>query len=274
MPRLRAITKDSFTQNLANGRLVVPYLESYDDLDRDWSFEYTPKVHDDAWHPSGDCVPSVSSLYEKATGQTEREKLSPGTQRNFMVGHFWHALIQDILLRLEFCTPEDIERPGKKVWSWSDNPAFARGDAVTESMQEYSGIPRRVPSPYHWAKGSGDVAPLVLPTWRGVFDIKTMAGSMWKQSWKSGLLPSAFADKYECQVNVYMDFFDEEKALILGVNKDAPHGFVEFEFERNQDLIDTIYAKWEYVSFCLDEGIEPDKDADAAFELPMRGPMR
>lgn len=247
MPNFRPITKDSFVQNLAKGRLVVPYLESFDKLDEEWTFTYHPKQDDDAWHPSGDCLTPVAALYAKALGDEERKPHSPGTQRNFMVGHFWHALIQRILCeKLEFCTPEDVERPGSRRWA---------------------------SEPYHWAKGSGDIAPLVLPNWQGVFDIKTMAGAMWKQSWKSGLLPSAFADKYEAQVNVYMDFFDEEKALILGVNKDAPHGFVEFEFERNQELIDTIYAKWEYVSYCLDEEIEPDPDADAEFALPLTGPI-
>lgn len=259
MPKFRTITKDSFVQNLAKGRLVVPYLESFDKLDEEWTFTYVPKVHDDAWHPSGDCLPTVAELLAKARGEAPRKPHSPGTQRNFMVGHFWHALVQRILCeKLEFCTPEDVERPGSRCWD-----------------RMYEGEPGVIypPKAYHWAKGSGDIAPLVMPDWRGVFDIKTMAGSLWKQSWKSGLLPANFADKYEAQVNVYMDFFDEERALILGVNKDAPHGFVEFQFERNQELIDTIYAKWEYVSYCLDEEIEPDPEADAEFTLPLTGPI-
>jgi hypothetical protein len=247
-------TRDSFTQNLARGQLIVPYLERFNDYDEEWTFTYVPKVPDDGWHPSGDCVPSVVDLWKKALGHAERAPHKPSTNRNFQVGHFWHALLQRIICeKLKFCTPEAIETQGTKVWGWADDTT---------------------PKAWNWATGSGDICPLNLPSgWTGVFDIKTMGSAMWNKSFKTGLLPSGFDKKYECQVNVYMDFFDQEKALILGVNKDNPHGFVEFEFERNQALIDTIYAKWEYVGVCLDVGVEPEPEAEEAFVLPLTGPI-
>jgi len=66
-----------------------------------------------------------------------------------------------------------------------------------------------------------------------------------------------------------MDFFDLEKGLIVAIQKDAPHDMKEFEFVRNQPLIDAIYHKWNIVSQCLDEGVEPPKEE--VIELPVSG---
>ena len=83
-----------------------------------------------------------------------------------------------------------------------------------------------------------------------------------------------FADKYECQFNIYMDLFDEDQAMLLAVNKDTPHDFKEFVFERDQNLIDAIYAKWEFVSLSLEADEPPVPDDDRAFALPeMQGPI-
>jgi hypothetical protein len=71
-------------------------------------------------------------------------------------------------------------------------------------------------------------------------------------------------------MNIYMDFFDYDRALILAINKDTPHDFKEFEFRRNQPLIDVIYDKWKFVvcqSASKDE--RPDSDDDNEhFEFP------
>ena len=64
-------------------------------------------------------------------------------------------------------------------------------------------------------------------------------------------------------------FFDLEKGLIVAIQKDAPHDMKEFEFVRNQPLIDAIYHKWNIVSQCLDEGVEPPKEE--VIELPVSG---
>jgi hypothetical protein len=70
-------------------------------------------------------------------------------------------------------------------------------------------------------------------------------------------------------MNVYMDFFDYDRALIVAVNKDTPHDFKEFEFRRNQPLIDVIYDKWKFVAECLQDEDRPDADDDLGFELPL-----
>jgi|ERR1039458_2124445 hypothetical protein len=246
-------TKNDFVRNLAHGQLLVPYLERFDGWDKEWEYKYEPKKSDDAWHPSGDCIPSATELYAKAQGVDTFGPISPTLQRTFQVGHFWHQLIQNVLVEdLELAAPEDIELVGQRGWgmAWMTNPL------------KYE--------PYHWVRGSADVCPLTLPNWSGLVDIKTMRSADFNRCRKSGLLPPRFAAKYEAQLNIYMDLHDQVRGLILGVNKDTSE-FIEFEFERNATLVDTIYDKWAYVSDCLDDHNEPDPDT--LFELQFQGPI-
>ena len=69
-----------------------------------------------------------------------------------------------------------------------------------------------------------------------------------------------------------MDLFDEDEAIILPINKDSGE-FKEFLYERNQDLIDVIYEKWEFVSACVDAGEPPTDMDDEMFPLPLTGPI-
>jgi hypothetical protein len=259
--------KDSFVQNLAKGNLLVPFLERYDEWDHPFNFNYEPKKGDDGWHPSGDCIPSVLDLYEKAIGDYEREKISPSLQRTFLVGHFWHQVIQDALVRLDLAEETAIERKG--IVGWGEGQLKVDPQTGVQIMSS-PGNPWHTYEPYHYATGSGDVAPLVLPDWQGILDIKTMRSQDFDRLYKTGLLPSRFAAKYEAQINIYMDFFDQPAGMILAVNKDSS-AFAEIVFERNQALIDTIYAKWEYVSECVSDGIPPAHDADEFFVLPLEG---
>ena len=82
------------------------------------------------------------------------------------------------------------------------------------------------------------------------------------------MLASGFAAKYECQMNIYMDLFEYDRALIVAVNKDTPHDFKEFEFRRNQPLIDMIYEKLKFVADCIVDEERPDAEDDEAFPLP------
>lgn len=210
----------------------------------EWKAEFGPKIGDDAWHPSGDCLPSPSALYAKAQATLNNDPgqgPSVGLMKAFQVGHFWHAYVQHIVVeRLGFATWDDIEVRGKKAW----------GD-----------------KPFHWATGSADIAPCRIPVHGDyLVDIKTMATHDFRQNG----LPGWCAAKYEAQINVYMDWFDLERAIILCVGKDSPHEFKEFSFERNQALIDAIYAKWKLVGACLEEGVEPPEEYE--FDLPFLGP--
>lgn len=250
----KAFDRSKLNRNLNRGSILVPHLDRvFNTFDEPWEFKYEEKVGDDAWHPSGDCIPSPSVLYAKAKS-TEREPISGSLRKTFMVGHFWHQLLQHVILhKLEFCTPEAIEVKGKRIWaeddSWGPTPS-AR-------------LPR--PKPYHWATGQGDVAPLDTGKWKGVLDIKTMSAFQFGQS----TLPEWAANKYIAQINIYMDFFNLEQGLILAVNKDSPHEFKEFTFIRDQPLIDAIYDKWKFVGECLASGTRPTEIDDESFSLPI-----
>lgn len=242
---MQKLDKSKLTKSFAKKQKLAPWLDkAFTDFDEPFEFKTEPKVPDDAFHPSGDCTPSAIDLYTRIVEEKPAITPSLSLHKSFMVGHFWHQLLQHIVLnKLEFCSPDAIERRGFRSW---DTDIYK-------------------PKPYHWATGAGDIAPLILPSgWEGVVDFKTMgSGSFGKKA-----LP--FADKYEAQINIYMDFFELDKGLIVGIQKDSPHNFEEFEFERNQELIDVVYDKWEYIGECLTAGALPDDD-DA--ELPLKGPL-
>ena len=239
-----------------------------------WEYQYKPKQEDNAWHPSGHCTPSTLELYHYAADTLEaasqdeqpvdgsapiqknrKEGFTPALYKTFQVGHFWHAYLQKLCLDLGFCEADAIERKGVRSWG--------EPDTISDNTGRTTGS---WPKPFHWVTGSADIAPCEIPG-HGPYliDFKTMNGF----AFKPNLPPGDTAVKWECQLNVYMDFFDLEKALILGINKDSPHDFKEFEFHRNEELINALYAKWELVAECLERGVEPKGE----IELPTKGPV-
>ncbi len=170
---------------------------------------------------------------------------SPSLLKTYTVGHFWHAYIQWIVVeQLGFASWDEIERRGERVWGHEGAKA----------------------KPFHWATGAADIAPCHIPGYGDcLVDIKTMGSFDFK---RNGMPPWAAA-KYECQVNIYMDWFDLESCIILCVSKDSPHDYKEFIFKRNQPLVDTIYDKWKLVSSCIDEKVAPPEDYDIT--LPLAG---
>lgn len=238
--------KSALVKNLVSTNIIVPHIDRHIDKgDFEWTAEFGQKHSDDAFHPSGDCTPSLHDLYMKATRQSIPRPPSVSLRKSFIVGHFWHAYLQHIVVEIGMAEARAIEREGVKCWG--------------------SG-PDDQPLPYHWAKGFGDIAPCSIPG-HGDFlvDIKTMGSHHYKQTG----LPEWAAAKYECQVNIYMDWFDLERTIILCVLKDSPHEMKEIIFERNQPLIDAIYGKWKIVGQCVVEGIVPPEDEP--FILPIGG---
>lgn len=247
--------KNNVVRNLARQFKLVPHLErALQEFDEEWTFEYETKQGDDAWHPSGDCIPTVTELWEKAKGLSDKPNFN---KKNGMVGHFWHQYLQWVVLhKLEFCTPEAIERKGIKGWGEMKPHSHRKVDPMWK--------------PYHWATGAGDIAPCSIPVHGDyVVDFKTMGSHDFN---KNGV-PNWCAEKYEAQINIYMDFFDVEKAIIVAIQKDTPHNMKEFEYVRDQELIDTIYAKWEFVAELLDSGHEPEPEDDDLFPLEFAGPV-
>lgn len=253
--------KHNFTKNLVKRHKLVTHLDSYLAIEvTDFEFIYEPKIGDDAWHPSGHCTPSVTELYDIATGNVERKEWGTSMLKTFMVGHFWHQLLQKAVIDLGFAEPSAIERRGTKGWGDIIDP-HADGNIMEYKYR-----------PYHWATGAADVAPCTIPGHGDyVIDFKTMSG----HQYKSVALPEWAAFKYECQINIYMDFFGIEKGLIVAVQKDSPHEFKEFTYVENRPLIDAIYRKWKFVSECLDSGEIPNDFDNEEFDISefAKGPI-
>jgi hypothetical protein len=245
------------------------------DFDEAWEFKYEPKTGDTAWHPSGHCVSKPTELYEYAqarlNGESGREAPGIAFRKAGHVGHFWHQLLQYVTVeKLGFATWNEIEAIGKRVWKWDleykDCTHQNCGSGHGENCAAW-GLKSSAPHPYHWATGAADIAPCHIPKHGDyLVDFKTMSS----QHYRSPSLPEFFALKYECQINIYMDWFDLEKGLIVAIQKESPHDFREVEFRRDQELIDAIYAKWQFVSDCLDAGEAPDFEDDERFKLPIK----
>jgi hypothetical protein len=268
-------------KGLGNKWKLVPHLEkTIGQGDFEWNFDYTPKIKDDAWHPSGDCTPSLHALYLKATGQLDEAPLTATSYKTFMNGHFWHAYLQWIVQhKLKFADHQAIERRGHKLWaepvasySKHDLYFYREGRDVSDNLLRVwpdsdDRTAKVQPKPYHWATGSGDIAPCSIPVYGDyIVDFKTVNTRMFTYGPSDDVLA-----KWECQGNIYMDFFDGDRILFVGIQKDYPHDMKEWEFRRNQPLIDAIYKKWMLVSECLDEGIVPPEDEE--FPLPLEGPI-
>jgi hypothetical protein len=237
-------TKEDFRKASPKYKLV-PHLErALADFDEEWSYSYEPKKGDLGWHPSGDCLPPPTVLFESALDRLNNTvPPSRFSNKNGQVGHFWHQYLQHVLVhKLGFAETWAIERRGVKSW----------GDKLS-------------PIPFHYSTGAADVAPCVIPKYgEYVVDFKTMASNQFRQL----VVPEWAAHKYEAQINIYMDFFDLEKGLIVCVNKDSPHDLKEFEYRRNDALVGAIYDKWSFVSECLDHNDPPIQLDDVQFTLP------
>lgn len=266
--------KYNFNKNLVKRHKLAGHLDRYLGTEvEEFEFKFKPKEEDHGFHPSGHCTPSVTDLYEMAYKNIPRPgiRLVPvkkdwGTAmlKTFMVGHFWHQLLQKAVVDLDLAKPEAIERRGIRGWGITPLETAEEQAVAHGTGQAYK--------PYHWATGSGDVAPCSIPEYGDyVVDYKTMSA----MQFRTAGIPDWAAHKYEAQINIYMDFFEIDQGLILAINKDSPHDFKEFEFVRNQPLIDAIYEKWQFVSECLDQGEAPIDLDNEVFVLDglFKGPI-
>lgn len=267
------LDKSAMVKNLVKRTKFVHHLDRViGEGDFEWNFNYELKQDDTGWHPSSHCTPSLAELYHFAIDRSidfsaqsteapepRKEGFTASLYKTFMVGHFWHQYLQWITVhKLAMAKPEAIERRGTKGW----------GDSIVSGVHD-GGKEVHHYADWHYVTGSGDIAPVCLPTHgECLVDFKTMGAFAFKPN-----LPSLDTlAKWECQMNIYMDFFDLERALVVGILKDSPHEFKEFEFRRNQDLIDALYGKWKLVSQCIEEKIEPPVDEE--IELPLVGPIK
>jgi len=280
MPTRIPKTNRTLAQALEFNYRVAPAIDDFleENPEYEWTADFKPKILDDAWHPSGDCTPSVYELWLKASGQNVRKPNTLSQKKTFQLGHYFHQWIQDILLRIDFAEYDAIERRGGTFWGetlfveppWHDGSPIELPEAAWNLFPEVPGQWRvfHKPAAWHWATGSADVAPCKLVDGSHVLlDIKSISSV----DAKSNTPPARYVDKWECQACIYLDWFDLDEAIFLGVSKESPHNFREWSFKANPPLVDAIYEKWRLVSMCLDEGEEVPEDFD--IELPLLGPQ-
>lgn len=216
----------SFIKDLAKKEILVPHINNYlarADFPKTFDIAIpTHKEPDDAFHPSGDCTPCECELYAKFTGTATKQELNATSHKNFFVGHFWHGLLQDILCdRLGFCEKDDIEKE------------------------------LRFQDPKWWARGFADIAKCDIPG-KGSYliDFKTMNTFSYQKPNEKLLA------KWQLQVACYMAWDNRvESAIIIGIQKDTPHEFKEFVFQRDDSILEPIYEKWTRVSEAMQKGI-------------------
>jgi hypothetical protein len=210
------ITK--FMRDVVGRKILVPHIDNYFNMGKfPDSFNFSINMNkepDDDFHPSGDCYPCIGELYRKRMGHHQPHPLTAASQKNFAVGHFWHGLLQTILVEeLGFATKDDVEMLLKyKKDNWA-------------------------------ARGSCDIARCYLPTQKDplLVDFKTMNARYFAMD----PLPKDLLDKWTLQVNCYMDWLgDVKRAIIVGIKKDSPHEFREIIIDYNPDLLVPVYSKW------------------------------
>lgn len=224
---------NGFIKNLAKKEILVPHINRYmNKADFPPAFDISIRTHkepDDAFHPSSDCAPCAVALYAARMGLAEKAALTGSNHKAFFVGHFWHEMLQQIICDgLGYCEEDDIEKELRhKSGNW-------------------------------WARGFADIAKCDVPG-KGSYliDFKTM------NSFHFAKPPQTLLDKWKLQVSCYMAWDDRvESAIIIGIQKDAPHDFQEFVIHRDDAILDPIYYKWSIVTEAIETGIPPECDCE------------
>lgn len=248
-----------FIKARPNRPVLIPHIERFfqrSEFPNDLNLQIRMnKPTDTAFHPSSkeNTTACVCEIYEHRKTMPIEYLVSPrprGSQdsesiKNFLVGHMWHELMQWVCVEgLGFADWSSVEKPHAVR---SDGAEFDQGDPdacaeVTDLMKNGG----------WWGKGSIDVARCEIPD-RGTYliDFKT-SGSF---PFKSAQEPY---DSYIAQLQIYMDWEDVDRGIILYINKDSGHDLKEFVIERDPSIAEEIYRKWDVVSQAIVDGIPPE----------------
>lgn len=224
---------NNFTKNLARKEILVPHLNTWfanAEFPDAIPFNVNPnKEKDDAFHPSSAERCSLE-LFAARRGDLPEEKHGSDAQKNFMIGHMYHGLMQWIVVEgLGFSTWDEVEK---------EYDLHFTTDA---------GNPYRI-------RGFIDIARCEVPN-KGTYlvDIKTMNSRIYAQG-----LSETTMKKYRSQIQLYLAFEGLETAILLAVEKDSPHQFKEILIEADPAFVDRAIARWEDVVDSLVEGRVPD----------------
>lgn len=273
-------TNRNLVQALGLNYRIAPFIDKYIDENPEysWTFTLEPKIGDDAFHPSGDCTPSCYDLWYARKFPQARE-LTISNKKTFSLGHYYHQWLQDILVRIGFSKPEELEVRGGH--SWDSNPE----KMIVSDLEFVEGIgPEKAwglfpeaedsriffkPKPFHWTTGSADAVVTLPDGYVLLADFKSMSSNDMRVEYP----PERYEKKWECQGSMYCEWHDKEEIVFIGVNKESPHNFKEFVYKRNTPLVEAIYEKWQVVSQALDEDFELEEGDDISLEEFYRGPV-
>jgi hypothetical protein len=224
------------TLTSSKGSMLPPHIDRYlaaGKFPRQWVVTINNfREKDDYFHPSGDCYAEPIDLWRVRKGVAPSYPITASLRRTFDVGHMWHGYLQNILVDMGFVTPENVER------TLLHKIVTPEGNCI--------------------GKGTADLVDVEIPGYGSwLVDIKTMN----KEEFVKGANTYTL-QKWTAQVNCYMDWLDTEKAFILAVCKDSPHAFREYQIQRDQNLLDSIYERWVYTQNMLDANVLPEKGFD------------
>lgn len=219
------------TLTVGSGTILVPHIDAYQSRGKfppTWTITIeNEKEVDNHFHPSSDCFTDSEVLFREKKGQLMRRPISAALRRTFDCGHMWHRYIQNILVDMGFVSPENVER--------------------TIEYEIETGYGKAI------GKGTADLVDVLIPGngyW--LVDIKTMNKEQF------GAPDEDTMAKYFAQVNCYGDWLDADKMMILAVCKDSPHDFREFIVQKDRGLLDSIYERWTFAQYCIDNNVPPE----------------
>jgi hypothetical protein len=223
-------------KDLAKQQILVPHINRYlakGEFPEYWYLRIKPvKDPDDfspTFHPSGDCTPCERQLYLKFA-EPKKEQLTHTSQKNFAVGNFWHLWLQEIIVNgLGFAEWKDVER--RCGLDFFHDETLWRGS------------------------GAADIARCQIPGRdEYLIDFKTMNERHFKA--EESVIRHLLT-KWKYQVNCYMNWVGVDKCIVIGIQKDTPHDFREFVFERDPALLEPVYDKWTNVAMHLRDKMMP-----------------
>jgi len=217
-----------FAKHFTRGEILVPHLNNWflaAEFPDEIELTLRPnKEKDGAFHPSS-ALACERALFAKLRGELPEEMTRLDMEKVFMIGRFYHELIQWIVVdQLGFSTWDQVEK--RHEW-----------DFVTAAGNPYKVV------------GFPDVARMDIPGQPApvLLDIKTQAARLYGMN----RLPGGLGEKYEAQTRIYLEFEDLDTAILLMCEKDNPHRFREVVVERDGAEVDRIVDGWDRVADAL-----------------------
>ena len=240
-----------FLKQLGKREILTPHLDR-------WFEKYQPEVDpfflpiqiakpkDGYFHPSSHCVGCARTIFRAFDPHFKDEP--DGRKWNNKVavnGHLWHALLEHVIVEeLGFCDTAELEVYAHRM----DDQVIAN----LSDSNKHAGFLKDA----RWtAKGSLDLPWVLVPGQEKAFvcDIKTMNPSEFAKA-----TPQEYLwNKYQAQAQIYMDWVDLDKAILLCVQAGNPFDFKEIVIDRDPEVAEYIYQKWDTIADAIASGDPP-----------------